>query len=250
MPSDQKSAVVLLSGGLDSATALAVARRDGFRRYALTVAYGQRHLAELAAAERVARALGAEQHRTVELDLRAFGGSALTSDLEVPKDRSLESMQESIPVTYVPARNTVFLALALAWAEVLESFDIYLGVNALDYSGYPDCRPEFVAAFEDLANLATKAGVEKKGRFRVHAPLIELSKADIIRLGISLGVDYSLTHSCYDPWPDGSACGRCDSCLLRRAGFEAAGVADPTRYGEEKYPAAPRRDPPRSGGVL
>jgi 7-cyano-7-deazaguanine synthase len=231
MPSDQKSAVVLLSGGLDSATALAVARRDGFRCYALTVAYGQRHLAELAAAERVARALGAVQHRTVELDLRAFGGSALTSDLEVPKDRSLESMQESIPVTYVPARNTVFLSLALAWAEVLESFDIYLGVNVLDYSGYPDCRPEFVAAFEDLANLATKAGVEKKGRFRLHTPLIQLSKADIIRLGVSLGVDYVLTHSCYDPAADGSACGRCDSCLLRRAGFEAAGVADPTRYG-------------------
>jgi 7-cyano-7-deazaguanine synthase len=231
MSSNQKSAVVLLSGGLDSATALAVARRDGFRCYALTVAYGQRHLAELAAADRVARALGAVQHRTVELNLRAFGGSALTSDLEVPKDRSLESMQESIPVTYVPARNTVFLSLALAWAEVLESFDIYLGVNVLDYSGYPDCRPEFVAAFEDLANLATKAGVEKKGRFSLHTPLIQLSKADIIHLGVSLGVDYGLTHSCYDPAADGSACGRCDSCLLRRAGFEAAGVADPTRYG-------------------
>src|SRR5258708_22388061 len=199
MSSDQKSAVVLLSGGLDSATALAVARRDGFRCYALTVAYGQRHLAEVAAAERVARALGAAQHRTVELDLRAFGGSALTSDLEVPKDRSLESMQESIPVTYVPARNTVFLSLALAWAEVLEAFDIFMGVNVLDYSGYPDCRPEFVEAFERLANLATKAGVEGKGRFRVHAPLVRLSKAEIIRLGVSLGGDYRLTHTCYHP---------------------------------------------------
>ncbi|MFL5241655.1 MAG: 7-cyano-7-deazaguanine synthase QueC [Gemmataceae bacterium] len=231
MASHLKPAVVLLSGGLDSATAFAVARRDGFSCYALTIAYGQRHEAEIAVADLVARAQGAVQHRTIQLDLRAFGGSALTSDWEVPKDRAPDAMQASIPVTYVPARNTVFLSLALAWAETLGSFDIYLGVNALDYSGYPDCRPEFVAAFENLANLATKAGVEKKGRFRIHAPLIELSKADIIRLGVSLGVDYGLTHSCYDPAADGSACGRCDSCLLRRAGFEAAGVADPTRYG-------------------
>jgi 7-cyano-7-deazaguanine synthase len=224
------SAVVLLSGGLDSATALAVARRDGFRCFALTIAYGQRHATELEAARRVAASLGAVEHRVVNLDLRAFGGSALTSEAAVPKDRAPETMAEGIPITYVPARNTVFLSLALAWAEVLGSFDIYLGVNALDYSGYPDCRPEFIAAFERLANLATKAGVEKKGAFRIHAPLIQMSKAEIIRLGLALGVDYGSTHSCYDPVSDGSACGRCDSCVLRRAGFEAAGVADPIRY--------------------
>jgi 7-cyano-7-deazaguanine synthase len=228
--SGKTRAVVLLSGGLDSATALAVARRDGFGCYALTVAYGQRHTAELEAARRVAAQLGAEEHRIVPLDLRAFGGSALTADLDVPKDRPAEAMAAGIPITYVPARNTVFLALALAWAETLQTFDIYVGVNAIDYSGYPDCRPEFIAAFEGLANLATKAGVENHGRFRIHAPLIQLPKADIIRLGASLGVDYSLTHSCYDPAADGAACGRCDSCQLRRAGFEAAGVPDPTRY--------------------
>jgi 7-cyano-7-deazaguanine synthase len=228
---EPRPAVVLLSGGLDSATALAVARRDGYRCHALTIAYGQRHAAELEAARRVAAALGAVEHRIVELDLRAFGGSALTGDLEVPKDRSEEAMREGIPITYVPARNTVFLALSLAWAEVLGSFDIFIGVNILDYSGYPDCRPEFVAAFEQLANVATKAGVENRGRFRVHTPLIRMAKADIIRLGASLGLDYGLTHSCYDPAPVGAACGRCDACLLRRAGFEAAGVPDPTRYG-------------------
>jgi len=232
MADQRRPAVVLLSGGLDSATALAVARRDGFRRHALTIAYGQRHAAELEAARRVAAQLGAIEHRVVPLDLRAFGGSALTADLDVPKDRSAEAMAAGIPVTYVPARNTVFLALALAWAETLESYDIYLGVNAIDYSGYPDCRPEFIAAFEQLANLATKAGVERRGQFQVHAPLVHLAKADIIRLGISLGVDYSLTHSCYDPAPDGAACGRCDSCFLRRAGFAAAGVSDPTRYNQ------------------
>jgi 7-cyano-7-deazaguanine synthase len=225
-----KAAVVLLSGGLDSATALAVARRDGFRCHALTIAYGQRHAAELEAARRVAAALDGVEQRVLELDLRAFGGSALTADIPVPRDRSPEMMSADIPITYVPARNTVFLALALAWAEVLGSFDIYMGVNAIDYSGYPDCRPDFITAFERLANLATKAGVKSKGRFRIHTPLIQLSKADIIRLGVSLGVDYSLTHSCYDPAPDGAACGRCDSCLLRRGGFEAAGIADPTRY--------------------
>jgi 7-cyano-7-deazaguanine synthase len=225
-----KPAVVLLSGGLDSATALAVARRDGFACHALTVAYGQRHAAELEAAARVARALGAIDHRVTHLDLRLFGGSALTADLAVPKDRPPDAISTGIPVTYVPARNTVFLALALAWAEVLGSFDIFIGVNILDYSGYPDCRPEFVAAFERLANLATKAGVEGRGRFRVHAPLVRMSKADIIRLGVSLGVDYGLTHSCYDPAPDGAACGRCDSCQLRRDGFRAAGAPDPTRY--------------------
>ena len=230
MTYQQRPAVVLLSGGLDSATALAVARRDGFRCHALSFAYGQRHAVETEAARRVAEALGALEHRVLNLDLRTFGGSALTADIPVPRDRSPESMAEGIPITYVPARNTIFLAYALAWAEVLGSFDIYLGVNAIDYSGYPDCRPEFIDAFERLANLATKAGVEKKGAFRIHAPLIRLSKAEIIKLGTSLGVDYGLTHSCYDPAADGAACGLCDSCLLRRAGFEAAGLPDPTRY--------------------
>jgi 7-cyano-7-deazaguanine synthase len=230
MANGSKPAVVLLSGGLDSATALAVARRDGFRCHALSVAYGQRHTVELDAARRVAHALGAVEHRVIGVDLRAVGGSALTADVAVPKDRPADEMAQGIPVTYVPARNTVFLALALGYAEVLSSFDIYIGVNSVDYSGYPDCRPEFVEAFEGLANLATKAGVEGRGRFRVHAPLIRLTKADIIRLGHGLGVDYALTHSCYDPSPDGAACGRCDSCLLRRAGFEAAGLPDPTRY--------------------
>jgi 7-cyano-7-deazaguanine synthase len=229
MSTKEKNAVVLLSGGLDSATALAVARRDGFTCHALTIAYGQRHAVELDAARRVAQALGAVEHRVMHLDLRAFGGSALTADVPVPTGRSEEEMASGIPVTYVPARNTVFLSLALAYAEVSEAFDIYLGVNCLDYSGYPDCRPEFVRAFEAMANLATKAGVEG-GRFHIRAPLIELSKADIIRLGTSLGVDYELTHSCYDPSPAGLACGRCDSCQLRRAGFAAAGVPDPTRY--------------------
>jgi 7-cyano-7-deazaguanine synthase len=232
MAGGAKPAVVLLSGGLDSATALAVARRDGFRCHALSIAYGQRHAVELGAARRVAQALGAAEHRVIAIDLRAVGGSALTADIAVPRDRPADEMAHGIPVTYVPARNTVFLALALGYAEVLESFDIYMGVNAVDYSGYPDCRPEFVVAFESLANLATRAGVEGKGRFRVHAPLVHLAKADIIRLGHSLGVDYALTHSCYDPAPDGAACGRCDSCLLRRAGFEAAGLPDPTRYAQ------------------
>jgi 7-cyano-7-deazaguanine synthase len=225
-----KRAVVLLSGGLDSATALAVARQEGFACHALTVAYGQRHAAELEAARRVAGALGAAEHKFLTIDLRAFGGSALTADVAVPRDRPAGEMAAGIPVTYVPARNSVLLALALGWAEVLESFDIFMGVNVLDYSGYPDCRPEFVAAFERLANLGTKAGVECRGHFRVHTPLIRLSKAEIIRLGASLGLDYGLTHSCYDPAADGGACGHCDACLLRRAGFEAAGLPDPTRY--------------------
>jgi 7-cyano-7-deazaguanine synthase len=230
MPVHDLPAVVLLSGGLDSATALAVARRDGFRCHALTIDYGQRHVVELAAASRVAKSLGAVEQLVMRLDLRANGGSALTDDLPVPRDREPEAMTSGIPVTYVPARNTVFLALALARAEVLGSFDIYMGVNAVDYSGYPDCRPEFVQAFAGLANLATKAGVEGKGKFKIHAPLISLSKAEIIRLGMSLGVDYGLTHSCYDPAPDGRACGRCDSCRIRRDGFLAAGVPDATRY--------------------
>jgi 7-cyano-7-deazaguanine synthase len=229
MSTKEKSAVVLLSGGLDSATALAAARRDGFRCSALTIAYGQRHAVELQAAARVAQALGAVEHRVMQLDLRVFGGSALTADIAVPTDRSEQEMTSSIPVTYVPARNTIFLALALAYAEVKGAFDIYLGINAVDYSGYPDCRPEFVQAFEALANLATKAGVEG-GRFHIHAPLVQLTKAEIIRLGVTLGVDYALTHSCYDPTPEGLACGRCDSCVLRRAGFSSAGVADPTQY--------------------
>lgn len=225
-----RNAVVLLSGGLDSATVLAVARRDGFRCHALSIAYGQRHAIEIDAACRVARAIGVVDHRVVSIDLRAIGGSALTADIDVPRDRSAETMTQGIPITYVPARNSVFLSLALGYAEVIEAFDIFVGVNAVDYSGYPDCRPEFIAAFEKLAGVATKAGVEGRGTFRIHAPLVHLTKAQIIELGTSLGVDYSLTHSCYDPAADGGACGRCDSCLLRRAGFEAAGVADPTHY--------------------
>ena len=223
-------AIVLLSGGIDSATALAMTRATGRRCHALSFRYGQRHAVELAAAARVAAALGALSHEIIDLDLRAIGGSALTSDIAVPKGRDEAEIGAGIPVTYVPARNTIFLALALAYAEVLESFDLYVGINAVDYSGYPDCRPEFVRAFETLADLATRAGVEGKGRFHIHAPLIQLSKADIIRLGVSLGVDYGLTHSCYDPAPDGAACGRCDSCQLRRNGFLAAGVPDPTCY--------------------
>ncbi len=226
-----KPAVVLLSGGLDSATALAVARNQGFRCYALTLAYGQRHDIERAAAQRVARAQGVVAHREMVLDLAAFGGSALTdATLAVPQDRAETELAVGIPITYVPARNTVFLSLALAWAEVLGSFDLFMGVNAVDYSGYPDCRPEFTTAFARLANLATKAGVEGRGTFIVHTPLIQLTKAEIIRLGLSLGVDYGLTHSCYQPTTDGAACGRCDSCRIRLAGFAAVGVADPIRY--------------------
>lgn len=224
-----KPAVILLSGGLDSATVLAVARSQGFACHALTIAYGQRHAVELVASSRVAGQLGVASHQTMHLDLRAFGGSALTADVAVPKDRDEASMTSGIPVTYVPARNTVFLSLALAFAETLGSFDLFVGVNAVDYSGYPDCRPEYLRAFEAMANLATRAGVEG-GRYTLHAPLIDLPKADIIRLGVSLGVDYALTHSCYDPTPEGLACGHCDSCLIRKAGFASAGVPDPTRY--------------------
>ncbi len=220
-------AVVLLSGGLDSATCLALARAQGYACHALSVDYGQRHRVELEAARRVARALGVVEHRVMAVDLRGFGGSALTGEGSVPKGRAPEEMAGGIPSTYVPARNTVFLALALAWAEVLGAADVFIGVNALDYSGYPDCRPEFIAAFERLANLATKAGVEGRMRFRVHTPLIGLSKAEIIRRGTALGVDYGLTHSCYDPDPAGRPCGACDSCLLRRKGFAQAGLEDP-----------------------
>ncbi|MDI6797585.1 MAG: 7-cyano-7-deazaguanine synthase QueC [Desulfatibacillaceae bacterium] len=220
-------AVVLLSGGLDSATALAVAIDEGFDAFALSFFYGQRHQVELDAASRVAKALGAKQHKVLSLDMRPIGGSALTGNLAVPKDRPIDELSHGIPITYVPARNTVFLSCALAWAEVLESFDIFIGVNALDYSGYPDCRPEFVRSFEQTANLATRACVEGKGSMKIHAPLMHLTKAQIIRLGLGLGVDYSLTHSCYDPLPGGKACGHCDSCILRSRGFAGAGLADP-----------------------
>jgi 7-cyano-7-deazaguanine synthase len=226
----ERRAVVLLSGGIDSATALAVAKAEGYAVYALTVAYGQRHGMEVAAARRVARSLGVREHRVLSLDLRAIGGSALTADLDVPKDRSPEAIGEGIPVTYVPARNTILLALALAWAEVLEAETIVLGANVLDYSGYPDCRPEFLRVFEAMAHLATKAAVEGRVRVRIEAPLLHLTKAEILRRGAALGVDYALTHSCYDPEPEGRACGRCDSCLLRKKGFAEAGLADPTVY--------------------
>lgn len=231
MAQSDRPAVVLVSGGLDSATALAVARQEGYRCYALSFAYGQRHAIELEAARRVAQSFGVMQHQVIELNLRAFGGSALTSDqLEVPMDRSPDQIGDGIPITYVPARNTVFLSVALAWAEVLRCFDLFLGINFIDYSGYPDCRPEFIQAFERLANVATKAGVEGQGKYHIHTPLIQLTKAEIIRLGHSLGVDYSLTHSCYAPTAAGLACGRCDSCDLRRRGFQAAGLPDPTDY--------------------
>lgn len=226
-----RPAVVLLSGGVDSSTTLAVAKSEGFLPHALTFLYGQRHAIELEAARRVAVALGASDHRVLELDLRVFGGSALTSSIPVPMDRSESDMSSDIPSTYVPARNTIFLSFAMAYAEVLGSFDIFIGVNALDYSGYPDCRPEFIAAFEQVANLGTKAGVTNVGTFRIHAPLIQLSKKEIIELGIRLGVDFSLTHSCYDPQPDGSVCGRCDSCFLRQKGFEENGLTDPALVG-------------------
>jgi 7-cyano-7-deazaguanine synthase len=235
MPADADNpsapaAVVLLSGGLDSATVLAVARDRGFACHALTFDYGQRHRCELAAAGRVAEALGAVDHRVVRLDLTAaagLGGSALTDSLDVPKDRREDGR---VPVTYVPARNTIFLSLALARAEVLGAWDLFVGVNAVDYSGYPDCRPEFIEAFQRLANVATAAAADGRGRFTLHAPLLRMSKAEIIRTGLALGVDYALTHSCYDPAPDGAACGHCDACRLRLAGFRDAGAEDPARY--------------------
>ena len=223
------NAVVLLSGGLDSTTTLAIARAEGFTPYALSFRYGQRHQVELESAARVAHALGAAEHVVADIDLRRFGGSALTGDIDVPKQRSLEQMGEGIPVTYVPARNTVFLSFALAWAEVLHASDIFIGVNALDYSGYPDCRPEYIAAYEHMANLATAAGVEGRQRLKIHTPLIRLTKAEIIRKGTDLGVDYALTSSCYDPGADGKPCGACDSCLLREKGFREAGITDPLR---------------------
>jgi 7-cyano-7-deazaguanine synthase len=229
-----RKAVVLLSGGVDSATALAIARAEGFECYALTFRYGQRHEIEVEAARRVARALGAKDHAVVGIDLALFGGSALTADIPVPKDRQAEEISSGIPVTYVPARNTIFLSFALAWAEVLGASDIFIGVNALDYSGYPDCRPEYIEAYQRMADLATKAGVEGRHRLKIHTPLIGLRKHEIIRRGVELGVDYALTHSCYDPLPGGEACGRCDSCVLRIKGFAEAGVEDPIKYAADR----------------
>jgi 7-cyano-7-deazaguanine synthase len=223
-------AVVLLSGGVDSTTTLAVARQRGFATYALTFRYGQRHALEVEAARRVAHALGATRHEIMAIDLRVFGGSALTDDIAVPKHRAAAEIGAGIPVTYVPARNTIFLSYALAWAEVLGAQDIFIGVSGIDYSGYPDCRPEYIGAYERMANLATKAGVEGHQKLTIHTPLIHLSKAEIIAEGAALGVDFSLTLSCYDPAPDGAACGECDACILRRRGFQHAGVADPTLY--------------------
>lgn len=230
MPINSQRAICLLSGGLDSATCLAIARRQGFDCYCLSFDYGQRHRIELEAARKIAQQLGAKEHRTVQIDLRVFGGSALTSGMEVPKDRDTDEMSNGIPATYVPARNTIFLSFALAYAEVLNAFNIFIGVNAIDYSGYPDCRPEFIRAFETVANLATKAGVEGSTRIVIHTPLMNMSKADIIRAAASLGLDFNLTHSCYDPDAQGRACGHCDACSLRRKGFEEAGLRDPVLH--------------------
>lgn len=220
-------AVVLLSGGLDSTTVLSIAKSQGFDVYALSFSYGQRHSVELDLAKHIAQSVGVKEHVVVDIDLRQFGGSALTADIDVPKGHDVSSISDDIPITYVPARNTIFLSYALAWAEVLESFDIYIGVNALDYSGYPDCRPEFIQAYETMANLATKAGVSQGKILKIHTPLIEWTKADIIKNGLKLGVDYSMTCSCYDPKPSGEPCGECDSCLLREKGFAEAGQTDP-----------------------
>jgi 7-cyano-7-deazaguanine synthase len=227
-----KPAVILLSGGIDSTITLAIALAEGYDAYALSFDYGQRHQIETQAARRVANSLGAKEHRVATIDLRVFGGSALTDHIDVPKKRSETEIAHGIPVTYVPARNTIFLAYALAWAEVIHASDIFLGVNAIDYSGYPDCRLEFIEAFETLANLGTKAGVEGR-RFQIHTPVIKFSKAEIISKAVDLGVDLSLTHSCYDPSPEGFACGECDSCLLRLKGFREAGMKDPVRYAEK-----------------
>jgi len=226
----RKKAVVLSSGGLDSTTVMAIVKHEDFEIYSLTFDYGQRHAFELDAARKVAAVMGVKKHLTLNIDLKKIGGSALTDDIEVPKAREKASMAKEIPVTYVPARNTIFLAYALAWAEVLQSSDIFIGVNALDYSGYPDCRPEYIESFEQMANLATKAGVEGVTRIKIRTPLIHMTKAHIIQKGVELGVDYALTYSCYDPAPKGLACGQCDSCILRSKGFKAAGVKDPTKY--------------------
>jgi 7-cyano-7-deazaguanine synthase len=230
MVGNDKKAVVLLSGGIDSTTTMAIARAEGYEIYGLSFQYGQRHAAELQAAERVVKAIGARRHLVLSIDLAMIGGSALTDNMEVPKGRSEGEIQKGIPPTYVPARNTIFLSYALAWAEVLGISDIFIGVNAVDYSGYPDCRPEYIEAFEQMANLATKAAVEGKITLRIRTPLIHMTKAEIIQKGIELGIDYSMTHSCYDPSEKGEACGQCDSCLLRKKGFREAGVPDPTNY--------------------
>ena len=232
MPAEisKRRAVVLLSGGLDSTTTLAIAKSEGYAVYALTFRYGQRHEVEIEAARLVATAYGVAQHVVAEIDLRAFGGSALTDDIEVPKNRALDEISQGIPITYVPARNTIFLSFALSWAEVLSANDIFIGVNAVDYSGYPDCRPEYIEAFQRMADLATKAGVEGKQKLKIHTPLINMTKAEIVRKGIELGVDYSLTVTCYDPSPDGEACGQCDACLLRLKGFAENSIEDPVRY--------------------
>lgn len=227
---NKKRAIVLSSGGVDSTTAMAIARLEGYEIYSLSFRYGQRHALELEAARGVAIALGAKQHLVIDIDLTKIGGSALTDHIDVPKSRSEQDMQKEIPVTYVPARNTIFLSYALAWAEVMNASDIFIGVSAVDYSGYPDCRPEYIEAFEHMANLATKTAVEGKTQITIRAPLIHMSKAEIIQKGIELGVDYSITHSCYDPSPEGRACGQCDSCLLRKKGFTEAGIPDPTPY--------------------
>ena len=230
MVNKKKKAVVLVSGGIDSTTCLAICKHEGYEAFALSFNYGQRHRAELEAAKRVAQALGARDHLILAVPLDAIGGSALTSSIEVPKDVPIDEMKGRIPVTYVPARNTVFLSLALAWAETLTAPDIFIGVNALDYSGYPDCRPEYIESFENMANLALKESVEGRMRIRIHAPLVKMTKAQIIKKGVELGVDFSMTHSCYDPDPIDRACGRCDSCILRRKGFAEAGISDPTQY--------------------
>jgi len=227
---EKKKTVMLLSGGLDSTTAMAIALAESYNVYAMSFRYGQRHSIELESARRVAEAMSIARHLIVDIDLRAIGGSALTDEIAVPQSRSSEEMMAGIPVTYVPARNTIFLSFALGWAEVIGAVDIFIGVNALDYSGYPDCRPEYIEAFERMANLATKAGVEGRMRFKIHTPLIAMTKAEIIRQGLALGVDYSLTHSCYDPTPEGLACGQCDSCVLRQKGFSEAGARDPLVY--------------------
>jgi 7-cyano-7-deazaguanine synthase len=237
MQSETKRAVVLLSGGLDSSTVLAIARSQGYELYALSFSYGQRHIVELEAAKRVAASIGVAGHRVAAIDLRIFGGSALTDDIAVPKGRTPGEMGHGIPITYVPARNTIFLSFALAWAEVLGSSDIFIGVNALDYSGYPDCRPEFIEAFEKMANLATRAGVEGRQALKIHTPLIAMTKAQIVAKGIELGVDYALTSSCYDPSAGGEPCGQCDSCLLRQKGFKENGLVDPLRYREDQASA-------------
>jgi 7-cyano-7-deazaguanine synthase len=230
MTDSKQKAVVLLSGGIDSTTTLAIAKNMGFAIYALSFRYGQRHEVELKAASRIARHFNTAEHLIVDIDLRRIGGSALTEDIAIPKSRDIKQMGKDIPVTYVPARNTIFLSYALAWAETIKAFDIFIGVNALDYSGYPDCRPEYIAAYEKMANLATKAGVEGKQRLKINTPLIKMTKAQIIHKGIELGIDYSQTHSCYDPSAEGLACGECDSCLLRLNGFQEAGIKDSVRY--------------------